>query len=160
MKGNPKQSWIQDLMQWIPYSRHWIPVFVNETWILDSTIVSGIPDSLSCIQDSKAQHFHFHKQNFPDPRIRIPLHVWVLTGRIYIQITAYSFLGSWSWLPVLVSSQLNCVKKTGPLVAFTSKNVYWLSSVPCTPYRRPLISLLTPHMICFCVRSHLAHMPC
>ena len=83
MKGNPKQSWIQDFMRWIPYSRHWIPVFVNETWILDSTIVSGIPDSLSCIQDSKAQHFHFHKQNFPDPRIRIPLHVWVLTGRIF-----------------------------------------------------------------------------
>ena len=65
------------------HARHWIPVFVNETWILDSTIVSGIPDSLSCIQDSKAQHFHFHKQNFPDPRIRIPLHVWVLTGRIF-----------------------------------------------------------------------------
>ena len=28
-------------------------------------IVSGIPDSLSCIPDSKAQDFWFHKQNFP-----------------------------------------------------------------------------------------------
>ena len=27
-------------------------------------IVSGIPDSLSCIPDSKAQDFGFHKQNF------------------------------------------------------------------------------------------------
>ena len=27
-------------------------------------IVSGIPDSLSCIPDSKAQHFRFHKQKF------------------------------------------------------------------------------------------------
>ena len=125
-------------------------------WIL---IISGIPDSLSCIPDSKAQHFHFHKQNFPDPLN--PDSITCLgSDRANIQITAYSFLGSWSWLPVLVSSQLDCVKKTGTLVAFTSKNVYWLSSVPCTPYRRPLISLLTPHMICFCVRSHLAHMPC
>ena len=29
-------------------------------------IVSGIPDSLSCIPDSKAQKSRFHKQNFPD----------------------------------------------------------------------------------------------
>ena len=150
MKGNPNQSWIQDFMQWISYSRHWIPVFVNETWILDSTIVSGIPDSLSCIQDSKAQHFHFHKQNFPDPRIRIPLHVWVLTGRIFKSPRPAFLHGSWSWLPVLVSSQLDFVKKTGPLVAFISKNVHWLSSVPCTPYRRPLISLLTPHDMFLC----------
>ena len=35
-------------------------------WIL---IVSGIPDSLSCILDSKAQDSGFHKQNFPEIRI-------------------------------------------------------------------------------------------
>ena len=35
-------------------------------WIL---IVSGIPDSLSCILDSKAQDSRFHKQNFPEIRI-------------------------------------------------------------------------------------------
>ena len=36
-------------------------------WNLDSgfQIVSGIPDSLSSIPDSKVQHFGFHKQNFP-----------------------------------------------------------------------------------------------
>ena len=28
-------------------------------------IVSGIPDSLSCIPDSKAQESGLHKQNFP-----------------------------------------------------------------------------------------------
>ena len=48
--GNPRQSLILDSTQWIPDSRSlsvglglWIP------------FVSGIPDSLSCIPDSKAQ---------------------------------------------------------------------------------------------------------
>ena len=50
--------------QWIPDSRYSVPVFVSRTWIPIS-IVSGIPDSLSCIPDSKVQHFGFHKQNFP-----------------------------------------------------------------------------------------------
>ena len=45
--------------------RFWIP------------IVSGIPDSLSCIPDSKAQDYGFHKQKFlgfrnPDFRFKIP----------------------------------------------------------------------------------------
>ena len=35
-------------------------------------LVIGIPDSLSCIADSKAQDSWFHKQNFPG--FRIPLH--------------------------------------------------------------------------------------
>ena len=35
-------------------------------------LVTGIPDSLSCIADSKAQDSGFHKQNFPG--FRIPLH--------------------------------------------------------------------------------------
>ena len=38
--------------------------FFSGTSILDS-IFSGIPDSLSCISDFKAQYFIFHKQNFP-----------------------------------------------------------------------------------------------
>ena len=35
-------------------------------WNLDSSIqiVPGIPDSLSCIPDSKAQDFRFHRQTF------------------------------------------------------------------------------------------------
>ena len=42
-----------------------------EFWI---SIVSGIPDSLSCIPDSKAQDCRFHQQKFPDSEILIPLH--------------------------------------------------------------------------------------
>ena len=114
-------------------------------WLL---IVIVIPDSLSCIPDSRAQYFHFHKQNFPDPRIWIPLHVWVLMGRIFKSPrTAFLVLGVGClfWSPARLRS------KIGPLVAFTSKNVYWLSSVPrTTPYRWPLISLLTPHDMFLC----------
>ena len=46
-------------------------LFVSATWILGS-IFSRIPNSLNCIpdNDSKAEDFGFHKQNFP--RFRIP----------------------------------------------------------------------------------------
>ena len=37
-------------------------------------VVIGIPDSLSCIPDSKAQDSRFHRQKFPDSEILIPLH--------------------------------------------------------------------------------------
>ena len=64
--GNPRQSWILDSTQWIPDSRSlsvglgfWIP------------IVTGIPDSLSCIPDPKAQDSG--SKNFPDSVIWIPL---------------------------------------------------------------------------------------
>ena len=36
-------------------------------------VVSGIPDSLSCIPDSKAQDYEFYKQNFPRFRNRSEL---------------------------------------------------------------------------------------
>ena len=42
-----------------------------EFWI---PIVSGIPDSLSCIPDSKAQDSRFHQQKFPDSEILIRIH--------------------------------------------------------------------------------------
>ena len=123
-------------------------------WIL---IVSVIPDSLSCIPDSKAQDFHFHKKNFSDPRIRIPLHqermsldmhAWVLTGRIFKSPrSAFLVLG----IDCLFWSPARLRSKTRPLVALTSKNVYWLSSVPyTTPYRWPLSRLLTPHDMFLC----------
>ena len=35
-------------------------------------IVSGIPDSLSCIPFSKAQDSGFHNSDFPDSGFRIP----------------------------------------------------------------------------------------
>ena len=45
-------------------------VLDSSHWNLDSGFlpVSGIPDSLSCISDSKAQDSRFHKQNFPEFR--------------------------------------------------------------------------------------------
>ena len=45
--------------------------FVSRTWILD-VIVKGIPESLSCISDSKAQYSGSYKQNFPIPESRFP----------------------------------------------------------------------------------------
>ena len=48
--------------------------FVSEIWIR-IPIVSGIPDSLSCLPDSKAQDSGFHKQKFHAVSgIRIPFH--------------------------------------------------------------------------------------
>ena len=38
-----------------------------------SPIIRGIPHSLICIPDSKTQDFGFHKKNFPEFGIRIPL---------------------------------------------------------------------------------------
>ena len=64
---------IQDSLGfWIPrrgfqIPRWWISVFVGGTWIWIA-IVGGIPDSLSCIPDSKAQDMGFHKKIFPDCR--------------------------------------------------------------------------------------------
>ena len=53
-KGIQESHWILDCTLWIPDSMHWTLVFV-----------SGIPDSLSCIPDCKAQDSGFHKQKFP-----------------------------------------------------------------------------------------------
>ena len=39
-------------------------------------IVGGIPDSLSCFPDSKAQKYRLLKQNFPDSGKRIPALTW------------------------------------------------------------------------------------
>ena len=58
-----------------PGSRCWIPVILS-VWIL---IVSRIPDSLSCIPDSKSQDSKFHKQNFP--RFRRP--AWIQDSNCY-----------------------------------------------------------------------------
>ena len=58
-----------------PGSRCWIPVILS-VWIL---IVSRIPDSLSCIPDSKSQDSKFHKQKFP--RFRNP--AWIQDSNCY-----------------------------------------------------------------------------
>ena len=58
MLGKQWQSWIMDSVPWIPDSKYWILVFVS------GTNISGIPDSLSFILDSKAQESGFHKHKF------------------------------------------------------------------------------------------------
>ena len=58
---NPRQYWFPDFTRRIQDSRYWTPDFVNRT-----PIVSGIPDSLSCIPDSKAKDSSYgHKQKSP-----------------------------------------------------------------------------------------------
>ena len=74
MKGNSIQSWILDPTPRITNSRFRIPWSLSVKLGFWIPIVSGIPDSLSCIPDSKDQDFGFHKQKFPRiPEIRIPL---------------------------------------------------------------------------------------
>ena len=73
---------IQDSLGfWIPRRGFWIlgtrfQSFSVELgfWI---RIVRRIPDSLSCILDSKAQDFGFHKQNFPRFRIARAKISWI-----------------------------------------------------------------------------------
>ena len=48
--------------------------FVSGTWILDSS-GRGIPDSLCCIPNPRAQDSGFHKQKIPEfriPRAKLP----------------------------------------------------------------------------------------
>ena len=52
---------------WIPVCNFW--VLESRSWISDSNCYKGIPDSYSCIADSKAQDSGFHKQKFPRSRI-------------------------------------------------------------------------------------------
>ena len=60
-----RQSWIVDSIPWIPESpSDPLPVDLG----VRIAIVSGIPDCLSCIPDSKAQGSLFHKQKFPGVR--------------------------------------------------------------------------------------------
>ena len=59
MQGNFKKSWILDSTPWIPDS-------LSVELGFRIAIFSGIPDSLSCIPDCKAQNSRFHKTNFQD----------------------------------------------------------------------------------------------
>ena len=45
-------------------SRHWIPEFLTVKLGFRISIISGIPDSLSCIPNSKAQESGFYNSNF------------------------------------------------------------------------------------------------
>ena len=65
MKGNPKV--LDSGLLWVPDSS------VSRTWIPDSNCQWYLR-FLSCILNSKAQDFRFHKQKFLDCGIQIPLH--------------------------------------------------------------------------------------
>ena len=77
MQKNPRKSWTLDSMPWSPDSRHWILVFVSGTIRFCMLILRGIPDSLSCFLDFKAEDSEFRQQNFP--RFQIP---WAKTSLI------------------------------------------------------------------------------
>ena len=68
MLGILRQSWIVDSIPWIPDFRYWIPDPLPVDLGVRIAIVSGIPDFLSSIPDSKAQGSLFHKQKFPGVR--------------------------------------------------------------------------------------------
>ena len=65
-----REYWILDSLPWSPDSSNLALVFVSGTIRFCMLIISGIPDSLSCILDSKAQDSEFYQQNFP--RFQIP----------------------------------------------------------------------------------------
>ena len=69
-KGNPRQSGILDSTPWVPNSKYLIVDSLSVEPEFRIPIVSGIPDSLSGIQDSKAQNFGFHDSIswIPDPQ--------------------------------------------------------------------------------------------
>ena len=52
MQGNPRESWILDSAQWIPDFQAPNPGSLSMELGFLFPIVSGIPDSLSCIPDS------------------------------------------------------------------------------------------------------------
>ena len=74
MQGNPIQSGILESTPWIPDSRYWILDSLAVKLGLRIPVASGIPDSLSCIPDSKAQDLWFHEQKFPEFRNLDNLH--------------------------------------------------------------------------------------
>ena len=57
-----------DSTPWIPDSRYWISDSLSVELGSRKSIVSGIPDSLSCILDPKAQDSKLRRQIFPSFR--------------------------------------------------------------------------------------------
>jgi len=61
----PCKGFQDSLGIWIPRNGFWIPDFLSVELKFQIPFISGIPDSLSCILDSKAKDLGFHKQKFP-----------------------------------------------------------------------------------------------
>ena len=84
MLRNTRQSWILDPIPWIVDSGCWIRVFFSGTWILDSIpkwnfgvleLYSGFQSPGFRIPRAKfSRILDSTSKNFPDSRIRIPLH--------------------------------------------------------------------------------------
>ena len=84
MLRNVRQSWILHPIPWIVDSKCWIPVFFSGTWILDSIpqwdfgvleLYSGFQSPVFRIPRAKfSRILDSTSKNFPDSRIRIPLH--------------------------------------------------------------------------------------
>ena len=96
---------IWDSTPWIPDSRYGITDFLSVERGFPIPIVSGIPDSLIFIPDSKAQDSGFYKLNFQDSGIRISLHgassLWSVARETGLKTSRYlmwilEFVGS-SW---------------------------------------------------------------
>ena len=144
MLGNPKQSWILDSKPWIPVSRHLIPVYSRGTldWI---PILSMIPDSLSCIPDSKVQDSGFHKEKFhgfhnPDsltwPMLLLTscyissIIIWLARVMLIIIISRWIRECSceqdywWQWLSIKV----NCILSNSAPDFSTKPWCYWSSA--------------------------------
>ena len=67
--GIQEQYWTQDPMLWTPDARYWIVDSLSmelSFWI--SIVYGGIPDSFSCIPDSKLSIRYSVSQNIPDSR--------------------------------------------------------------------------------------------
>ena len=64
VKESKTVSWILDFSPWILDSRYSIPDSLPVALGFPTPIVSGIPDPLNCIPDSKVQDSRFHEQKF------------------------------------------------------------------------------------------------
>ena len=73
-KGNPRQPWILDSTPWIADSRYCISDSLSVKLGFQIRVVSGIPDTLSCMSDSKAQDSGSTSKIFSDSAFQIPLH--------------------------------------------------------------------------------------
>ena len=67
MLSNPRQPWILDY-------RYWISDSLSVEFGYQIPVASRIPDSLSCIPDSKVQDSGSHKPKVLDPGIQFSLH--------------------------------------------------------------------------------------
>ena len=105
--------------------------FVSRTWILD-VIVKGIPESLSCISDSKAQFSGSYKQNF-----QIPLH-WALPS--FVACVA----GAWKkWAQKRTGAREGDTRVSLARPFFLAPARQATSLASCLPIDNPAVTILS-----------------